>query len=188
VDKFNRLYSVFASARSTHARRTRIRAGDNVLVRPKALISETSRLPGIDGKAKMSKSLNNAIYLKDSPIAVKEKVMKAYTDPGHIHKESPGKVKGNVVFAYLDAFGPNKKEVAELKKSYTKGGLGDVELKQRLISVLEDFLTPIRKRRYEFEKNKSEIEKILQKGTREGRRRTQKILANVRKAIGIEYF
>lgn len=169
VKKFNKIYG-------------------KVLIEPRALLSDAPRLSGIDGKAKMSKSLNNAIYLKDSPATVKEKVMKIYTDPGHVYVKDSGRVKGNVVFEYLDAFDPNKKEVAELKKQYKKGGLGDVELKKRLIGVLEEFLAPIRKRRKEFEKDKNKIERILQKGTQKGRKRAGEVLKRVRRAMHLDYF
>lgn len=159
-----------------------------ILVEPKALISKTARLPGIDGKNKMSKSLRNAIYLSDSPNIVKQKVMKMFTDPKHIHINDPGKIEGNPVFSYLDAFAQDKKAVQEMKIHYQKGGLGDVEVKQYLISVLEEFLKPIRIRRKEEEKDHSKIIKILKKGAIEARKVATQTLKQVRNAIGINYF
>jgi len=159
-----------------------------ILIEPKALVSKTGRLPGIDGKAKMSKSLGNAIYLSDSADVVAKKVMAMYTDPNHIHVENQGRVEGNVVFAYLDAFDADKKTVEMLKKQYRKGGLGDVAIKKRLIEVLENFLAPIRKRRAEFTKNPKAIMKILEEGTKKARIVTSKTLGEVRKAMKLDYF
>jgi len=119
----------------------------DVLVEAEALVAQTERLSGIDGKAKMSKSLGNAIYLSDSADEVAKKVMQMYTDPDHIRVSDPGKVEGNTVFTYLDIFDPDTQEVAQLKQQYQKGGLGDVVLKKRLIEVLNAFLDPIRERR-----------------------------------------
>jgi len=159
-----------------------------VLVEPKALVSKTGRLPGTDGKTKMGKSLGNAIYLSDSASVVREKVMKMYTDPKHIHVENPGKVEGNAVFTYLDAFDPDKKMVEELKKQYRQGGLGDVAIKKRLIEVLEKFLTPIRKKRIQFAKNPKAVMKILEEGTKKARIAASQTLAEVRKAMKLDYF
>lgn len=159
-----------------------------VLVEPKALISKTGRLPGIDGKTKMGKSLGNAIFLSDSPAVVEEKIMKMYTDPKHIHAKDQGRVEGNVVFTYLDAFDTDKKTVEELKKQYRKGGLGDVAIKKRLIEVLENFLTPIRKKRAEFAENPKAVMKILEEGTKKARIITSQTLAEVRKAMKLDYF
>ncbi|MEK7087434.1 MAG: tryptophan--tRNA ligase [Patescibacteria group bacterium] len=159
-----------------------------VLVEPKALVSKTSRLPGIDGKAKMGKSLGNAIYLSDSSDIVAKKVMAMYTDPKHIHVENPGRVENNVVFTFLDAFDPDKKTVEKLKKQYQKGGLGDVAIKKRLIEVLENFLAPIRKKRAEFAKNPKAVIKILEEGTKKARTITSQTLAEVRKAMKLDYF
>lgn len=168
-----------------------------VLVEPKALVSGAGSLPGLDGKAKMSKSLNNAIYLSDSSETVRKKVMSMYTDPKHIRKEDPGRVEGNAVFTYLDAFSGKggsvsggditKEAVEKLKTQYRKGGLGDVELKQRLIKVLEEFLTPIRKRRKEFEKDKKTVMKIIMRGTGEGRKVAQETLRRVKEAMMLDY-
>lgn len=159
-----------------------------VLIEPKALVSAIGRLPGIDGKTKMSKSLGNAIYLSDSTAEVKEKVMKMYTDPKHIYVENPGKVEGNSVFTYLDAFDPDKKAIEELKKQYRKGGLGDVAIKKRLLDVLEEFLTPIRKRRAEFAKNPKAVMKILEDGTKKARIVASQTLSEVREAMKLDYF
>jgi tryptophanyl-tRNA synthetase len=159
-----------------------------VLVEPKALISKTSRLPGTDGKAKMSKSLNNAIYLSDSSVEVMKKVMAMFTDPNHIHSSQPGRVEGNPVFAYLDAFDSDIKKVEELKKQYKAGGLGDVEVKKYLIEMLEKFLKPIREQREKFAKNPDEVMKILEQGTEKGRKVAAQTLKEVRQAMRLNYF
>lgn len=180
VRKFNKIYPV----------RSKTSNGVNnpVLIEPKVLISKVSRLPGIDGKEKMSKSLGNAIYLSDPTSAVREKVMKMYTDPKHIHIENSGCVEGNIVFTYLDAFDPDKKTVDKLKKQYRKGGLGDVAIKKRLIEVLENFLDSIRKKRAEFAKNPKAVMKILEEGTKKARIVTSQTLAEVRRAMKLDYF
>lgn len=159
-----------------------------VLTEPKALVSKIGRLPGVDGKTKMSKSLGNAIYLSDPASVVKEKVTNMYTDPKHIHVENPGKVEDNAVFTYLDAFDPDKKTVEELKKQYRKGGLGDVAIKNRLIEILENFLGPIRKRRAEFAKNPKAVMKILEEGTKKAKILTSQTLIKVRQAMKLDYF
>ncbi len=159
-----------------------------ILVEPKAMLSEVSRLVGTDGQMKMGKSLGNAIYLSDGISVVKEKIMKMYTDPKHIHVENPGKVEGNVVFTFLDAFDPDKKTVEELKKQYRKGGLGDVAIKKRLIEVLEKFLSPIRKRRVEFAKNPKAVMKILEEGSRKARIAASQTLREVRRAMKLDYY
>ena len=178
VRKFNKIY---------HVGNVGNRAS-NTLIEPKALVSKTGRLPGTDGKTKMGKSLGNAIYLSDSASIVREKVMKMYTDPKHIHVENPGKVEGNAVFNYLDAFDPDKKIVEELKKQYRQGGLGDVAVKKRLIEVLENFLTPIRKKRIQFAKNPKAVMKMLEEGTKKARIAASQTLAEVRKAMKLDYF
>jgi len=154
----------------------------------KGLLSDTPVLPGIDGKTKMSKSLDNTIYLSDSKKVITEKVMSMYTDPGHIKVGDPGKVEGNVVFKYLDVFDPNKKEVAKLKKEYIKGGLGDVVLKERLINILEDIVKPMREKREELIKDKKKITSILEKGTADARKAAQKTMKEVKKVMKIDYF
>ncbi|HXK35110.1 MAG TPA: tryptophan--tRNA ligase [Candidatus Paceibacterota bacterium] len=156
---------------------------------PEPLIpKDTGTLPGLDGKAKMSKSLGNAIFLSDDPKTVSEKVMQMYTDPGHIHASDPGKVEGNVVFTYLDIFDLDKKEVEKLKADYRQGGLGDVVIKKRLIEVLNKILAPIRERRKELEKNPKAIMKILEDGTKKAREVAKETLSEVKKAMKINYF
>lgn len=169
VDKFNRLY-------------------DKTFDRVKPIVSKHGRLMGIDGKAKMSKSLGNAIYLSDKDDVVEEKVMKMYTDPKHIHPNDPGKVEGNVVFSYLDIFDPDQKGLAKLKQQYKKGGLGDVVLKKRLAVVLNDFLDPIRERRREFAGDPNVVMDILEEGTRKARQTAREVLREVKTKMKINYF
>ena len=154
----------------------------------KHMVGNTPRLIGIDGGIKMGKSLNNGIYLSDSKNEISKKVMNMYTDPGHIHVNDPGKVEGNVVFTYLDIFDPNKIEVNELKKQYGKGGLGDVVIKNRLIEILENLISPIRAKREELAKNPDEVIKILEEGTNKARIVAKETMAEVRKAMKINYF
>ena len=157
------------------------------LVECKALVAEHKRIPGIDGKTKMSKSLNNAIYLSDTTDGVTKKVMSMYTDPEHLHVQDPGKVEGNTVFTYLDIFDADKAEVAKLKEHYTRGGLGDVVLKKRLISVLEQFLTPIRNRRAEFAKDRAQVMKIVLDGTARAEAVAAKTLTEVKNVMSLNY-
>ncbi len=152
------------------------------------VLSSAPRLIGIDGSAKASKSLGNAIYLGESSEEIKRKVMMMYTDPKHIHVEDPGKVTGNVVFSYLDIFDADKKEVASLKQQYKKGGLGDVVVKKRLISVLDDLIGPIRTRRQELAKHPERVMAILEEGTERTRVIAAETMEKVRKAIKIDYF
>ncbi|GMQ94982.1 MAG: tryptophan--tRNA ligase [Patescibacteria group bacterium] len=152
------------------------------------IISRAPRLAGIDGKAKMSKSLGNAIYLSDTPEEIEHKVMSMYTDPNHVHVSDPGEVRGNIVFEYLDAFDNNKEELEELKGRYERGGLGDVEIKKRLIGILYELLTPIREKREHLEKDPKYVMEILKEGTKESRRVAQKTLAEVRAAMQLQYF
>jgi len=154
---------------------------------PKALLSENSRLPGLDGKNKMSKSLNNAIYLSDSAEEVRKKVMTAYTDPTRIRATDPGHLEGNVVFTYLDAFHPNKKELNLLKEKYKQGKVGDVEVKKLLIEVLNEFLEPIMMRRKEFTKDKGYLKKIITAGCEQARATGEKTMQEVRKAVHYDY-
>ena len=158
-----------------------------VLVEVKGMVSAVPRLPGIDGKSKMSKSLNNAIFLSDSADAVSKKVMQMYTDPNHIRIEDPGTVEGNTVFTYLDIFDPNKEEVAALKEQYRRGGLGDVKIKRRLIEVLNTFLDPIRARRQEFAKDPQAVMKILLDGTDRTREVAAKTMEEARAAMKLIY-
>ena len=160
----------------------------DVLIEPEALIPSVARLPGIDGKAKMSKSLDSAIYLGDEPDVVRKKVMGMYTDPNHLRVEDPGCVEGNPVFTYLDVFDPDTETVAELKLHYTHGGLGDVILKKRLNEVLQELLGPIRKRRGEFEQDPAEVVNMLRVGTLKARSVATQTLDAVRQSIGINYF
>lgn len=153
-----------------------------------AVISDVGRLPGLDGKAKMSKSLNNAIYLSDSNEAIEEKVNSMYTDPDHIHVEDPGKVEGNVVFSYLDIFDEDKSGLEELKEQYTKGGLGDTVIKKRLTQILQDIIAPIRERREYLAQDPKKIMDILKEGTAEANRMAEETLRKVKEAIQINYF
>jgi tryptophanyl-tRNA synthetase len=162
--------------------------GKKILVECKGVLSKTSRLPGIDGKGKASKSLNNAIFLSDSKKEVERKVMDMYTDPKHIRVQDPGRVKGNVVFDYLDAFDTDTKGLKKIKAHYQKGGLGDVEVKKRLIKVLEELLVPIRSRRKELEKNPKIVMKILEQGTKKARKVAQETIKEVREVMQINYF
>lgn len=169
-------------------------------VEPKAVLPEAKiarRMPGIDGGAKMSKSLGNAIYLADDKKTVKKKVMSMYTDPDHINIEDPGKVEGNIVFTYLDVFSkpdhfkeflPEYENLDALKDHYRRGGLGDVKVKKFLIKVLEDELEPIRKRRAEYEKDLDKVFKILEEGTAKAREAGKEKVEEVKKAMGINYF
>lgn len=159
----------------------------DVLVEAKALISKCSRLPGIDGKAKMSKSLHNAIYLKDSADDVAKKVKSMYTDPTHLRVEDPGKIEGNTVFEYLDVFGSDQNKIAELKAQYQAGGLGDMKVKMYLLDELNAFLEPIRKRRAEFGKDTSTVLKMILSGTKKAQEVTQKTLHEVKKAMCLVY-
>lgn len=153
----------------------------------KAMIPKVARLVGLDGQAKMSKSLNNAIFLGDDADTLKKRVMSMYTDPGHTHVNSPGKVEGNVVFTYLDAFDKDAAKVAELKAHYQKGGLGDVVLKNYLFEVLNQMLTPIRTRRQELAKDPGEIMRIVLEGTKKTQEVAAQTMQQVRQAIKLDY-
>jgi len=152
-----------------------------------ALISKVSRLTGTDGKAKMSKSLGNAIFLSDSADAVAKKVMTMYTDPDHIRVEDPGKIEGNVVFTYLDTFDSNKEKVQELKEHYQRGGLGDVKVKKYLIDVLNNMLDPIRNRRKELEKDKKAVIDIALQGSVKVKEIAAQTMKEVKTAICLDY-
>ncbi len=151
---------------------------------------EHARLIGIDGKAKMSKSLGNAIYLKDEGDALWQRVREMYTDPNHIKVEDPGKVEGNVVFSYLDVFAPKDKHdyVAAMKDHYQRGGLGDMKVKKYLFEVLEAEFAEIHKRRKEFAKDPAEVMNMLKRGTDEARNVVQETMESVKAAMGIGYF
>lgn len=163
----------------------------DVLVEPEALLPPAGlsrRLPGIDGNAKMSKSLNNGIYLSDDEDTLHRKVMSMYTDPNHIHVSDPGNIKGNTVFEYLDVFGDDQKYVTELKEQYQKGGLGDVKVKKYLFEVLNDLLKPIRDRRSEYAKDPAAVYQMLQDGSKKANEIASQTLAEARAAIGVNYF
>ena len=162
----------------------------DTLVEPELMLPPKGRgrLVGIDGRGKMSKSLNNGIYLSDSADEVEKKVMKMYTDPDHIHVEDPGKVEGNVVFTYLDIFAEDKEKVAELKEHYQKGGLGDVKIKRYLNEVLQAKLTPIRERRNEYAQDKGYVLDLLKQGSEKAEKVAAQTLDEVKAAMGINYF
>ena len=146
------------------------------------------RLPGIDGKAKMSKSLGNAIYLSDSPDIIKNKVMSMYTDPNHIRIEDPGNVENNTVFSYLDAFCLDKLHLEEMKEHYRRGGLGDVKVKKYLNDILQAELEPIRNKRNYYEQHLDFVFEVLKRGSQNARLVAAETLSEVREAIGINYF
>ncbi len=170
------------------------------LVEPEILLPENSaclRLPGTDGKAKMSKSLGNCIYLADTEKEVQQKVMSMYTDPLHIQVSDPGHIEGNTVFTYLDAFSktehfeeylPEYANLDELKEHYQKGGLGDVKIKKFLNKVMQEELEPIRARRKEYEKDIAAVYDILQKGSDMAREKASQTLSEVKQAMKINYF
>ena len=161
-----------------------------VLVEPEGMYPEgiEGRLPGLDGKAKMSKSLGNAIYLSDEADVIQKKVMSMFTDPNHIRVEDPGCVENNAVFTYLDAFCKDKDTLEEMKAHYRRGGLGDVKVKRYLNDILQAELEPIRARRKELEKNKDYLYEVLRKGSDNARAVAAQTLSEVRDAMGIEYF
>jgi tryptophan--tRNA ligase len=164
----------------------------DLLVEPEIILSKEGierRLPGINGmNAKMSKSLNNGIYLADSFEEMRAKVMKMYTDPDHIRVEDPGKIEGNVVFAYLDVFAEDKEKVAEMKAHYQKGGLGDVAVKKYLVEEMDKVLKPIRERREELAKNPEAIYEILRKGSEKAEKVAAQTLKELKQAMKIDYF
>lgn len=170
VRKFNRIYKT------------------DVLIEPEVVTSSTARLPGTDGRAKMSKTLGNAIFLSDPADVVAKKVKGMYTDPSHLRLEDPGKVEGNPVFTYLDAFATDKGQVAELKDHYRRGGLGDSVVKKHLLDILQAFLDPIREKRKQLAKDPQQILDILRRGTEEAANVANQTLLEVRNAMGINYF
>ncbi|MBR1562890.1 MAG: tryptophan--tRNA ligase [Ruminococcus sp.] len=182
VNSFNRIYNC------------------DILVEPQAVLPDNAscnRLVGTDGNTKMSKSLGNCIYLKDDEKTLKTKIMSMFTDPTHINVSDPGHTEGNPVFIYLEAFSkeedfaeflPEYKNLDEMKEHYEKGGLGDMKCKKFLNSVMQQFLAPIRTRREEFEKDKGELLNILRKGTEHAIEVSNETVAEVRNAIGINYF
>ena len=163
----------------------------NTLTMPEAEVPKSDleqRLPGTDGKAKMSKSLGNCIYLSDDEDTIKKKVMSMYTDPNHIKVEDPGKTENNPVFIYLDALCKDRKKYEELKQQYEKGGLGDVTVKKYLLEVIEEILTPIREKRKYYEEHKEEVYKILKQGGEKARKKASQTLKRVKENMGINYF
>lgn len=165
----------------------------DVLVEPEGIYPENEaagRLPGLDGNAKMSKSLGNGIYLSDDMDTVQKKVMSMYTDPNHIRVEDPGQIEGNMVFYYLDIFGQenDKADIAAMKEHYQKGGLGDVKTKRYLLEILERELAPIRERRLEYAQDMGQVFAILKEGSEKARQAAGATLADVKKAMGIHYF
>lgn len=182
VNSFNRIYKT------------------DTLVLPEAILPDNetcSRLPGTDGNAKMSKSLGNCIYLKDTSEEIKRKVMSMYTDPNHIKVEDPGDTKNNTVFIYLEAFAtdehfkkylPEYKNLDELKAHYERGGLGDMKVKRFLNDVMQEVMQPIRTRREDYEKRKPEVFEMLRQGTLKAVEHTNILLNKVKKDIGINYF
>ena len=172
----------------------------DTLVEPDVLLPDNKaclRLPGTDGKAKMSKSLGNCIYLSDSEQEVKQRIMSMYTDPNHIHVDDPGQIEGNCVFTYLDAFCrpehfaeylPDYQSLEELKAHYQRGGLGDIKVKKFLNAVLQEELAPIRARRKEFEQDIPAVFEMLKKGSDAAREVAAKTLSDVKQAMKINYF
>jgi tryptophanyl-tRNA synthetase len=162
----------------------------DVLVEPEGYFPPKGmgRIPGLDGNAKMSKSLGNAIYLSDDEATIQKKVMSMYTDPQHIRVEDPGHIEGNTVFTYLDIFDPDKQKVQELKDQYQAGGLGDVKIKRYLNEVLQNELRPIRERREEYAADIPSVYQILKDGSDKANRIAEQTLKEVRDAIGINYF
>jgi tryptophanyl-tRNA synthetase len=168
VRRFNRLYET------------------DCLKESQPYLSSTKRLIGIDGKSKASKSLNNAIFLSDPSSVIREKVYSMFTDPDHIKVSDPGRVDGNVVFTYLDAFYEEKEEIASLKERYTRGGLGDMVLKSLLNDVLQKKMKPIREKRESL--SKKVLLEICFEGTRKAKGVAQATLDDVKKAMGISFF
>lgn len=158
------------------------------LPEPDTLIGEVPTLVGVDGQAKMSKSLGNAIYLSDDAKTVEQKVRSMYTDPNRIRADIPGKVEGNPVFQYHDAFNPNTDEVNDLKERYATGRVGDVEVKRKLTAAINAFLDPIRARRAEFERDPKIVEEILLAGSERARTEAQETIRLMRDAMGLRFF
>jgi tryptophanyl-tRNA synthetase len=162
--------------------------GKDVFPVPDTLIGEVPTLVGLDGKAKMSKSLGNVINLSDDEKTVTKAVMSMYTDPTRIHPTDPGHVEGNPVFIYHDAFNPNKAEVEEMKERYRKGTIGDVEVKRKLAACLNDFLAPIRERRAQYTQKPGLVEEILREGSRKAQTEGRETLRMAKEAMGLLYY
>ncbi|ESK40468.1 tryptophan-tRNA ligase [Acinetobacter nectaris CIP 110549] len=169
-------------------RRVNRQIGNDILPECKTLLSNVGRLPGFDGKAKMSKSLGNTIVLNATDKDIKKAVNSMYTDPNHLRIEDPGQVEGNVVFTYLDAFDTNKEELKELKAHYRRGGLGDGTVKKRLEGILKELIEPIRERRNELSKDPDYIMDVLQEGTRKCQIVTQNTLDEIKSGLGMFRF
>jgi tryptophanyl-tRNA synthetase len=152
------------------------------------LVGRFPKLPGTDGSPKMSKSMGNTILLSDDPETVRKKVMSMYTDPTRLRATDPGHVRGNPVFTYHDAFNDNHDEVADLKARHTKGRVGDVEVKQKLVAALNRFLDPIRDRRAEYERQPGVLEEVLAEGSRRARAEARETLRLAKDAMGLNYF
>ena len=196
-------YPISQAADITAFRATTVPVGEDqepMLEQARILLPDNAaclRLPGTDGKAKMSKSLGNCIYLSEEPEEIQKKIMSMYTDPGHLRVQDPGKIEGNTVFTYLDAFClpehferylPDYPNLAELKAHYQRGGLGDVKVKRFLNSIMQEILEPIRNRRKEFSKDIPAIYDMLQQGCEVARAAAAETLADVKKAMKINYF
>ena len=166
-------------------RRLNRQIGRDVLVEATAMVPAVGRLPGVDGKAKMSKSQGNAIPLSASSDEIRDAVRRMYTDPDHLRVSDPGKVEGNIVFTYFDAFCEDRQFVEEMKEHYRRGGLGDVTLKRHLEDVLQALLAPIRERRALYAAEPDYVMEVLREGTRKARERTEATLAELRSALGL---
>jgi tryptophanyl-tRNA synthetase len=166
-------------------RRLNRQAGRTILREAKALIPPTGRLPGVDGKAKMSKSQGNAVPLSASDAQIETAVQRKYTDPNHLRASDPGRVEGNVVFAYLDAFDPDVDAVAQLKSDYRRGGLGDMVLKRRLTGVLQATVAPIRERRADLARDPDFIVDVLRAGTAKARDVTERTKRGIAEGLGL---
>lgn len=169
-------------------RRFNASVGQEILVECKAVVPRVGRLPGFDGKAKMSKSLGNALPLGASPDAIRQAVKMMYTDPNHLRVEDPGQVEGNVVFTYLDAFEPDTAMVEDLKARYRRGGLGDMVIKKQLEARLQALLEPIRTRREDYARDPAQVMAILKDGTARAREAAAQTLDDVKRAMGLNYF
>ncbi len=159
-----------------------------VFPEPQAIVGRVPTLPGTDGKAKMSKSLGNAIFLSDDPKTVERRVMGMYTDPTRLRATDPGHVRGNPVFIYHDAFNPDKAEVADLKRRYREGRVGDVEVKRKLARALNEFLDPIRKRRAEAAQDPGLVERIIREGSERARAEAADTLRAMKRAMKLDYY
>ncbi|KAA1178683.1 tryptophan--tRNA ligase [Rhizobium tropici] len=166
-------------------RRLNRQIGRDVLVEATAMVPSVGRLPGVDGKAKMSKSQGNAISLSASPGEISDAVRRMYTDPDHLRVGDPGRVEGNVVFTYLDAFCKDRQLVDDMKAHYRRGGLGDVTLKRHLEDILQPLLAPIRTRRARYAAEPGYVMEVVREGTRKARERTESTLAELRSALGL---